>query len=77
MNTFESSIDEWLKANDWVGPDEQPMITSLLAMAKTLDIGPVSPTMLNVFGQTFRHLMKAKKDHMGSTSDDDDFLDAL
>ncbi|MFD1505267.1 hypothetical protein FE374_09340 [Georgenia yuyongxinii] len=56
--TFVSSLRSFQKASPWLGPEHDPALVMLEAMAKELDGGELTPALLSQFGLAYRSLQK-------------------
>lgn len=58
--TYEQAVDLFVGANvDWLGPDEQPLVTALYESAKQLD-KRTAASLLAEFRQVMKELHKRK-----------------
>lgn len=58
IGKFSTSVSDFLSNAPWLGPEHQPSIVTLQAIASELDRGKVTPAMLQQFGLTHRALLK-------------------
>lgn len=73
--TFEQSVITFLSANEWVGDSEAPLLTSLLHVARLLDLKTLASQALPAgltmeFRMLFVELAKCKPDDAGSDLSD-------
>ena len=78
--TYEESVTTFLSANEWVDDSEAPLVTSLIHVARLLDVktfkGQALPAGLTMeFRMLFVELRKCKPEGPGDKSDP--FDDAL
>ncbi len=61
MKTFRTSVEEFVRAADWLGPVDEPEVTALRVMADALDQGIEGRTaVLNAYGLAVRSLIKRR-----------------
>ncbi|WP_143537079.1 hypothetical protein [Rhodococcoides fascians] len=81
--TYEQSVVTFLSANEWVGDSEAPLLTSLLHVARLLDLKTAAhatlPTGLTQeFRMLFVDLLKRKPEQSDDDVDDfDETIDAI
>lgn len=73
--TYEESVTTFLSANEWVDDSEAPLVTSLIHVARLLDVktfkGQALPAGLTMeFRMLFVELRKCKPDDAGSDLSD-------
>ena len=72
--TFKSSVDQFVKASPWLGPEHEPALVMLRAIAKELDGGDLTPALLAQFGLAYRSLAKLAPTGEGEEVDPVDAL---
>ncbi len=73
MNTFEESVDAFLKGIDNIGDAEQPLVIALKKTAQSLDKDGVQASMVN----QFRLLYAALLQRVSGDNEEVDPLEAL
>ncbi len=75
--SFDASVKEFIDAAAWLGPEHQPALVTLVAIAQTLDAGDRTPALLGQFGLAFRSLAKLAPPANSSEVDPvDDLIEA-
>lgn len=54
------AVRQFEDASPWLGPEHQPAVVSLRAMAAELDKGNMQPALLGQYGLAFRALSKER-----------------
>lgn len=57
---FAAAIAEFEGASPWLGPQHEPAVVALRAMAAQLDKGDMTPALLGQYGLAFRALAKER-----------------
>lgn len=77
MDTFESSVERFIKAATWLDESDEPAVTALRRAAEHLDTNGISVGVLSVFTLTHRALQKKGQKGNEGFDEDEDFLNGL
>ena len=77
MDTFEQSVERFIKAADWLDETDEPAVTALKQAAQHLDTNGISVGVLSVFTLTHRSLCKKGQKGNEGFNDDEAFLNDL
>lgn len=76
MKTYTEAVETFLKAADWLGEKDQPMITGLEKLAGELDTRFSAATYAQ-YGLTFRYLERQRPQVNGPVEEEDPDLGEL
>ena len=57
-SSFDASVKAFIEGATWLGPEHQPALVMLTAIATDLDAGDRTPALIGQFGLAYRSLAK-------------------